>query len=129
MPVKPHIPNPFHHTDTPKATADPTSPTTTTSKSNSETQPLSRDQLDRQKAEEKEEKRRAVLDKRYEKECLRAQDQRAHRVQKRWEGHEMGYADHLGEDPLSDIRLTKQAIGVEVRKRMPGIRWEDPREE
>ncbi|KAI4231542.1 MAG: hypothetical protein LQ349_005544 [Xanthoria aureola] len=125
MPVKPNIPNPFHHTDTPKATAHPTSPITTTSKSSTKSQPLSRDQLDRQKAEEK---RRAVLDKRYEKECLRAQDQRAHRQQKRWEGHEMGYADHLGEDPLSDIRLTKQAIGVEVRKRMPGIRWEDPRE-
>ncbi|KAL8982047.1 MAG: hypothetical protein Q9205_003336 [Flavoplaca limonia] len=81
-----------------------------------------------QQKQEKEEKRQDLLDERHKKECERAQEQRANRLQKRWEGKRFGNADNLGEDPLSDVKLVKHAVGVEVRKRMPGLRWEDPRD-
>ena len=88
-----------------------------------------REHVRQQQEEEKEEKRQEVLDQRYEKECDRAEAQRAHRLKKRAEGHFLGCNEHLGEDPLSDIKLMKHAIGVEIRQRMPGWRWQDPREE
>ena len=81
-----------------------------------------------QQKQEKEENRQDLLDDRYKKECERAQVQGAHRLQKRWEGKRFGNAEHLGEDPLSDVKLMKHAVGVQVTKRMPGLRWEDPRD-
>ncbi|KAL8881414.1 MAG: hypothetical protein Q9198_001385 [Flavoplaca austrocitrina] len=133
MPFQDHFRNPFSH-DHHHGANYPTASTT-----NQETADKHPNQLDhdaqyrdheqkrQQQKQEKEEKRQVLLDERYKTECERAQEQRAHKQQKRCEGKRFGNAEHLGEDPLSDVKLMKHAVGVEVRKRMPGFRWEDPR--
>ncbi|KAL8787421.1 MAG: hypothetical protein Q9213_002198 [Squamulea squamosa] len=64
------------------------------------------------KEEEREEKR----DRRLAKEM----DRERRYKQEDWE---KGYAGYLGCDPRSDLRATRRALGVEIRKRMPGTSW------
>ncbi|KAI4276458.1 MAG: hypothetical protein LQ337_002474 [Flavoplaca oasis] len=134
MPFEDHFRNPFSHNHHYLAN-QPTSPTKNQETADKHPKQLDHDAKHRdheerrqQQQQEKEEKRQDLLDERCKKECERAQEQRAHRLQKRWEGKRFGNADNLGEDPLSDVKLMKHAVGVEVRKRMPGLRWEDPRD-
>ncbi|KAL8882225.1 MAG: hypothetical protein Q9198_000743 [Flavoplaca austrocitrina] len=134
IPFEDHFRNPFSH-DHYNAANHPTASTTNQEIARKHPNQLDHDAKHRhheerrqQQKQEKEEKRQDLLDKRYKKECERAQEQRQHRQQKRREGKRLGNADNLGEDPLSDVKLVKHAVGVEVRKRMPGLRGEDPRD-
>ncbi|KAL8671612.1 MAG: hypothetical protein Q9168_003885 [Polycauliona sp. 1 TL-2023] len=77
-----------------------------------------------QRQEEDKDKIEDRLHDRKVKEWDRAREQREHRQRMRQQGKEFGHADHLGYDPLSDVKLVKHAVGHEVRKRMPGTRWE-----
>ncbi|KAL8953135.1 MAG: hypothetical protein Q9222_001018 [Ikaeria aurantiellina] len=72
--------------------------------------------------EEKKERRSEKLFERKVKAYDIADKQRKKNYEKRMDGHWMGYADRLGTDPMSDVRLVKRALGVEIRKRMPGTR-------
>ncbi|KAL9009503.1 MAG: hypothetical protein Q9173_005473 [Seirophora scorigena] len=76
----------------------------------------------KQREEVKERKRKEKHDKRLEREMERerAKEEKNARMQ---ETHRVGYADQLGIDPISDLRLTKRAAGVSLRRRLPGFRW------
>ncbi|KAL8767653.1 MAG: hypothetical protein Q9209_005912 [Squamulea sp. 1 TL-2023] len=62
--------------------------------------------------EEKEEKKDRRLAKEMDRERRYKQEDR-----------EKGYAGYLGCDLRSDLRATRRALGVEIRKRMPGTSW------
>lgn len=81
-----------------------------------------REQQEDTKKEDKERKQQERYYERQVKEYDRAREKREKNARMR-EEHKMGYADHLGSDPISDLRLTKHALGVSIRKRLPGTRW------
>lgn len=76
----------------------------------------------KQREEVKEGKRKEKHDKRLEREMDRERAKEDKNARMR-ETHSMGYADQLGIDPISDLRLTKRAAGVSLRRRLPGFRW------
>ncbi|KAL8847785.1 MAG: hypothetical protein Q9221_007184 [Calogaya cf. arnoldii] len=133
MPFSNHIHNPFDHNNYQKieeptsSSKDPQNPQDHQKQKQLDREAKHRaDEKQRQQQKElKEDKRQDLLDKREEKEWARVQEQREHRQRKRDEGKIFGTADNLGHDPLSDVKLVKHAVGYEVRKRMPGFRWED----
>ncbi|KAL9037906.1 MAG: hypothetical protein Q9180_003455 [Flavoplaca navasiana] len=134
MPFGDHFRNPFSH-DHHHGANHPNSSTTNQDTAGKhpkqfdhEAKHRDREQKRQQQKQEKEEKRQDLLDERYKEECERAQEQRLHRQHNRREGKRLGNANNLGEDPLSDVKLVKHAVGVEVRMRLPGLRWEDPRD-
>lgn len=81
-----------------------------------------KEQKRKQRAEEKERKRREKYSDRKEREYERERAKRAKNARMRQE-HDVGYADNLGVDPISDLRLVKRAAGVSIRKRLPGFRY------
>ncbi|KAL8671611.1 MAG: hypothetical protein Q9168_003884 [Polycauliona sp. 1 TL-2023] len=79
----------------------------------------------RQEAQEKKDKRNEILRQREKEEDARYSKMVERNQQRREEGKDFGHADHLGIDRLSDVKLNYHSLGYEVRKRMPGFRWED----
>lgn len=75
------------------------------------------------KRKEKEYEKAEKYHERKVKECQRAREKEQKNARKRMEGHDRGYADHLGIDVISDLRLIKRAAGVDIRHSLPGTRW------
>lgn len=71
-----------------------------------------------------EEKRQAKEEAREEKKPKRLAKEMERERRHREEDRAKGYKGCLGEDPRSDIRATRRALGVSIRKRMPGTSWQ-----